>query len=720
MFGKTALIFFLSVCVWNSSAAPGTARYAVQDEDRQGRMEDLKNRITLHPDSAALHIKLGNLFLESEEWGKAQTEFEKAVALDELSAEAHNGLGLALHGKGESIFIPIEKIKKLFKVDNYSLAEKQFKRALELNPEYLDPLYNMGVNFIAKGGEDSYRQAVSTLETLRKKDPLYKDADFMTGMAFLNLKDWDRAEKTFGALIEANRSTAKAMLRLSQIYMETEREDKAVSLYYESLMKITDEKIFQDIYIELKPLMTRDESVTYGSLPLEEKGVFIRKFWKRRDPTPTTEANERFVEHFHRVRMAMENYPDIIPPYYDDRGKVYVKYGEPDAKFASPVYGEQIYENESWSYEQSVMKGLTFDFVKKGHSFREVRDLSEAAAAGTGSAYRNSVIQQLYFDRASFTEAYAKFALGPGTINQSVMADFHANRMETYKEAPAEVFNYKPTGGYLPFVYNIAQFRESNERVGLEIYMGVPESRLNFIPVSDGMVTDLLYTIVIEDSNYFEVLRESRTKKAQAAGQAEIQNRLLLSQERVSIPRGRHMLALKIENTTGSAKGEYKNIFETLDFTGDNLMLSDIQLSMQVAHDTSEGEFIKHGLKVLPYPYTVIRKKNPVYVYYEIYNLKFGGQGRTDYSITYNVEMLEYQRSFLSRTVGSLGRLFSGDKKMGFSSTFQQTGQVSTSREYLSLDMNKLPVGSAILKLQVRDNASGENASRSIQIQLIE
>jgi len=66
-------------------------------------------------------------------------------------------------------------------------------------------------------------------------------------------------------------------------------------------------------------------------------------------------------------------YASHMKPGYDDRGKVYVKYGPPDSKFAAPVgssltvYATQITDvlqtrpNESWAYT-SVDRNLSFDF----------------------------------------------------------------------------------------------------------------------------------------------------------------------------------------------------------------------------------------------------------------------------------------------------------------------------------------------------------------------
>lgn len=64
----------------------------------------------------------------------------------------------------------------------------------------------------------------------------------------------------------------------------------------------------------------------------EALALAVKQFWIERDPTPTTLANERLVEHWQRIVHARRNYVyNHSSPYRtDDRGTFYVRYGEPD------------------------------------------------------------------------------------------------------------------------------------------------------------------------------------------------------------------------------------------------------------------------------------------------------------------------------------------------------------------------------------------------------
>ena len=64
----------------------------------------------------------------------------------------------------------------------------------------------------------------------------------------------------------------------------------------------------------------------------EALAIAVKQFWIEIDPTPTTPVNERLVEHWQRIAHARRNYVyNYSSPYRtDDRGTLYVKYGEPD------------------------------------------------------------------------------------------------------------------------------------------------------------------------------------------------------------------------------------------------------------------------------------------------------------------------------------------------------------------------------------------------------
>ncbi len=82
----------------------------------------------------------------------------------------------------------------------------------------------------------------------------------------------------------------------------------------------------------------------------QERLKRFQDFWKRLDPTPGTERNERMEEYYFRVAYANESYGrSILPGWETDRGLVMIRFGEPDIverhpfNFNTKPYEEWIY-----------------------------------------------------------------------------------------------------------------------------------------------------------------------------------------------------------------------------------------------------------------------------------------------------------------------------------------------------------------------------------------
>jgi len=718
---KTTLVllfYYLLFGVWTEvQSTPFTQEEA---DSVQKSIQTLRAELQSDPENFSLHYRLGHLCLSVEKWDSAMESFQNCISLNDTSAEAYNALGLVYYKKGKYALLPLEALFKLLRVNNYNIAEKNFKRALKLRPDYIEARYNFGMNWVAKGGDNNYKRALEALKKVIEQDSTFRDADLQLGIVYFYLGELDIAESVLKNVTEANRTAAKAMIQLSELYMEKELIKEATHYYYDGVMRLRDPKVWNKIYSDIRILMEEEERKRFENLPIESKGNFIRKFWKRKDPTPTTEENERLTEHHRRVMFARENYSDIVVPYYDDRGKVYVKYGPPDNKFVSQIGAERVKDNESWSYEKSIREGLTFDFVKKGSSYQQVQDLSDAASPGLDIESRMTLMRQLYYERAGFTESYNRFLLETEKIDQSVMVRFESERSAAQKEAPAEFYHHKLEGNSLPFFYSFAQFRGSEGRSRTEVYVAIPHNRLKFSPGLEGNVTSLDYHLVVHDSDYVDIYRRKKKGKLQVKSFEEIHNQVFLWQENFELFPGKHVLAIRVENPQGDSRGVYSHEFEARDFRRNDLMISDIQLASDVDSTQGEEMFVKRGLKVIPYPFSIVQRRQPIFVYFEIYNLKYNVNGKTDYTVTHAIDLLEYKRSFFSRTIGAIGRLFKKSKKAGISTSYRQTGLASSTVEYLSFDMEKLPQGVAQMTIGITDNSSGEMASQDLKFRIIE
>jgi len=657
----------------------------------------------------SLYNVLGYIHIDKHQWSKAGDFFKKSIACNPANAETYNGLGLTYLKKAEYPIIPIEKIKKLFKVDNFSKAKKNFLKALKFNPDLLDAIYNLATNYLLQDSEINFQSSIDRFKELLTKDPLYKDADYMLGVAYRHAGDLYNAEKKFRNLIQINRSTPKAYIKLSDILMETSRTEEAAIMYYRGLEKLTDHKMIDDIYAEIEVLFTKDEKKEYKLASYAKKVVLIKKFWKSKDPTPSTSKNERYNIHFNRVSLARNKFSTLIPPYYDDRGKIYVKYGEPDNKYISEIYVEMIKPNESWTYEHSLGEGMVFDFVREGHSYWEVPTLEDAFHVGVSGG------QSLYRDRAYLSPTYQRLAIN---FNSNNLIDFRAKKSLAHNRAPAEASVFKMEGKKLQFFYNFARFQTDKDKIKIEVYCAVPKKNLTFTKKQIDSEATLNYTIIFQDSNFTDIKKTKKTITLHSSDSSDDLAGICLFQENTILPPGAYRMGIRVENPESNSRYVYKHDFNLI-VNKQKLALSDIELASSIAMSEQQDIFVKNGLKIIPQPYNIVQKETPVFTYFEVYNLLLDSSGKTDYTISYKIGLIETEHKGIGKALAAIGKIFSSKNKTGITSSYKRNSKSRKVYEYLSFDLSSIKPGIINLTITVTDNIIDRSISETISLRIV-
>ena len=106
---------------------------------------------------------------------------------------------------------------------------------------------------------------------------------------------------------------------------------------------------FEDTLEILSLIASNDELHALETTSPEMRAEEWRKFWRRRDPNPDTVANEALEELLRRVRIAGQRYAKFGAGWRSDRGRVYIRYGEPD-RIERTADRINRGEYEVWSY----------------------------------------------------------------------------------------------------------------------------------------------------------------------------------------------------------------------------------------------------------------------------------------------------------------------------------------------------------------------------------
>ena len=125
------------------------------------------------------------------------------------------------------------------------------------------------------------------------------------------------------------------------------------------------------LYAPLLYLMSEDEQGVYSSLTLEGKRSFLRKFWVRRDPTPSTPRNEEEERFYGGIAEANRRFREggaaEIPGWRTDRGRIFIRYGPPDETLSRPQSGNAA-PYEVWKYTKTrVRKFVFYDVTRFGN-----------------------------------------------------------------------------------------------------------------------------------------------------------------------------------------------------------------------------------------------------------------------------------------------------------------------------------------------------------------
>jgi len=80
---------------------------------------------------------------------------------------------------------------------------------------------------------------------------------------------------------------------------------------------------------QIRYIITPQEERIFREMPPEDRGEFIADFWKRRDITPETEANEFRKQYYTRLAVADRAFRAGIPGWMTDRGRIFILLGQP-------------------------------------------------------------------------------------------------------------------------------------------------------------------------------------------------------------------------------------------------------------------------------------------------------------------------------------------------------------------------------------------------------
>lgn len=251
-------------------------------------IEQIDKAIELEPGNPINHVERGLTMLARSFIGEAETSLRTAIRIDSDCFHAWYHLGRIKKSN---------YLRTMCFPDDLKSALRCFRKAHLLKPKHKDTLFNLAFLHLFRS--------------------MFRTARIYTVKALEEYPDDPKLHRLMGIIL------------LQQGKLEEAQEELTIAL---NLMHEEDRTDYEDIAV----LLPREERELYETYPDAEKLESIRKFWMENDPTPTSELNERWLEHIKRVFLAQElltNERLGLKGTDTHRGKAVISYGLPHKKF---------------------------------------------------------------------------------------------------------------------------------------------------------------------------------------------------------------------------------------------------------------------------------------------------------------------------------------------------------------------------------------------------
>ncbi len=728
-------------------------------DDLEAALVSFQSAIDRHEKYASAYVGLGHVHLKRGDLDAAETAFKHAVAKDKKHAPAYNGLGLVYRKKKNELRRAIEYFRDANRADKqysearYNLARtledygssetrKAYRNVLKIDPQHPNANYRLG---ILLDEDREYEKAVQAYRDQLKAKPDHYGARLNLG---IDLKVLGQLQEALQHLLEvatvANDSQRRAVLELAQVFQRAKAFDNAARLFESYIRQLPEKE--QEIYCDLKfvasgPIL--DQYNDAETLP-ERKRVF-RTFWSRLDPAPVTEANERLLEHYRRIAHAREFFGAHRFPW-DARGEAYIRYGAPDHVSSSGNIQLERTERVVAVKERLIQKAGA-----AGERLVEAR--ADAVASGmvgmrgqlrrassTGSGQRRVVAGTflgwpvypvdgiweywIYADVGDGIEVvfeqrmnqgawdYADVPLGRGRIAR-IWQDMHPEMVlkQVAAFAPA---TYRPdfATGPLDFYLASSTFRGQDSLTALEVYYGIPTAQLHFVAGQNGeRVAHLDRGVAVYNREGDPVYRAKREMILRASGEIHRSpNAYMPEMDRLFLAPGNYRIAVQILDRH-SRKSQVYHIHRVVpEFDVDEkLKISDVELAATI-DVADKRRFQKGDIEVIPLASKTYLPAQPVFIYFEIYNLKRNAFGQTQYRVSYVVRSRDLE-TIGAQILGGVGKLLGQKREQGIVSIeYEQVGTETQTPGYIELDMSRSEPGEKIVEIEIVDETTGQTA----------
>lgn len=646
------------------------------------------------------------LFFEKEEIDSSLYYLEKCLEIDRDYSDAHYLRGrIYLYKDG---------------IYNRRISASSLRKAVLMDKENSEYHYSLGATLekqgFLKNALDEYERAtkydstdsrpyLKIAEISKKIGLRYDDKDYFEQSALAAAKaanisgDPESYYKQAVALYQMNRYAISARtleqalnicsdssmivdceLLLGTNLVRTGNFDSANAVYERAREKIG--KISRGEMDNPRFLMTpADYEALTGESSYMRKRILMQ-FWGELDPDPTTGMNERKLEHYARyihARLTFSISEKSIDGCRTKRGEMYIRYGPPSSK----------------------------DYVLGG--------------SGTGRDVPKWVWTYNHFDEPITLVFEDTFLNGdfdfPFPSPEWTAADYANNPAylaERMRSSYPQVFGLNMGAGPLYFTYLPRQFKGPRGKTDLEVFLAVPFTEMEFERRGETAYSDINWRQILRypswraaDSAIVERTYEIRASQIDNPN-VELSDRLRLSAYPDTL-----VLAISLKDLRSNHAGIGKTGIRLRDFYTDKIELSDMVLAKRIDKPARKLNFKREDLRILSNLDNRYFAGEPVWLYFEFYNLKLGPDDKTSYTIN---QKITERRS--DGFLAAIKETIAGGDILEIITSYEGSSIYTYENRILALELSEMKAGDYFITIEIIDHISGDSASVSEKIEL--
>jgi len=682
----------------------------------QGRSKEavteLRRAVSLHRKFADAYYQLALALMDIGTLDcrfEANDALDKALRLDPKNVEYHYTMGL-LCLRRDMAWEAARHFKKVLKLDpEYAWAYFQLGRLKEEDMmKYKDMIDNSdpdGIIFFQGFANDDLKKAIDYYEKAIDSNPHFTEAFYRLGLLCYELGDYAQMANILKRALATNPADKNVHLFLGLCYQKLGEYPLAFHEYERARWLMGDEerKLFESVELVMSP----QEEKQYRSASDTGKAKVRLAFWKSRDPLFLTEYNERLLEHYGRVAYANLRFSDPnrrLEGWRTDRGKVLIRYGEPQFKYRTRPWvdvsfggGNPLHASvETWKYGDMVFR-FEDRFLSGNYEFKWGFYPEE-----DGKYFYDMLVKQ---------------------------------RPERYE--------YRPPKPPLHLAQAIGDFRGKDGLSAVDVFYGLPAKEVAHATFGDSMKVTLREGLFFFDENWKDVAKQVDEKHRRFATPLDTtRQKLLLEGSEVQVPPGRYHFALEIEDQLSGRVALYHDTLAVDRYGANEVQMSDIVLASGLLENP--GPTMANGeetdrrpswngrpeeshsgsvsrLRLVPNFAKAFHPGEPLYVYYEIYNLGGDSTGVTRFRIDNTLRPLKKGPSAMLKALRRVGQWIglTGQRENQVATSYESSGVSETEVQYQAMQVQADGPGEFELGIRVTDVHTHHSAEKGARVKAI-